>query len=124
MGKNPYWTTIPRWVRTLISILLCYYRQLPAAADKEAYEQVKNSPPSVETHPHTFAWFSLVSRFQDSVRNTWAAPAAAKGAEKKPAAKKEEPKKVEEKPAATGGDDDLDLFGDDEPSEVSLIYIQ
>lgn len=97
------------------------YRQLPTAADKEAFDKLKNSQPSVESHPHTFAWFALVSRFQEAVRNSWAAAgAAAKGGDKKPAAKKEEPKK-EEKPA--GGDDDLDLFGDDEPSEVSLEKI-
>jgi len=102
------------------------YSQLPTAADKEAFDLVKNTPPSAETHPHTFAWFSLIDRFHDSVRASWAAGAAPKGAEKKQAApaKKEEPKKEEEKPAATGGDDDLDLFGDDEPSEVSqYIYL-
>lgn len=77
---------------------------------------MKNSQPSVESHPHTFAWFALVSRFQEQVRNSWAAAAGAKGAEKKPAAKKDDVKK-EEKPAA---DDDLDLFGDEEPSEVRV----
>lgn len=77
---------------------------------------MKDSAPNVETHPHTFAWFCLVHKFADSVRNSWAAGAAAKGADKKPAAKKEEVKK-EDKPAAD--DDELDLFGDG-PSEVSL----
>lgn len=79
---------------------------------------MKDSAPNVETHPHTFAWFCLVTKFTDAVRNSWAAGAAAKGADKKPAAKKEEVKK-EEKPAAD--DDELDLFGDG-PSEVSLCF--
>lgn len=76
---------------------------------------MKDSIPSAETYPHTFAWFCLVHKFADSVRNSWAAGAAAKGAEKKPA-KKEEVKK-EDKPAAD--DDEMDLFGDG-PSEVSF----
>lgn len=87
---------------------------------------LKNTPPSVESHPHTFAWFSLVHRFTETVRASWAAGAAPKGAEKKQAApvKKEEPKKEEVKPAATADDDELDLFGDEEPSEVSqYIYL-
>jgi hypothetical protein len=95
---------------------------LPTSADKEAFEALKASPPSVETHPHTFAWFCLVSKFQDSVKSTWAAPA--KAAEKKPAAPKKEAVKEEAKPAATTAaaddDDELDLFGDG-PSEVSFL---
>jgi hypothetical protein len=100
------------------------YRQAPTAADKEAFDLLKNTPPSVESHPHTFAWFSLLGRFHESVRGSWVAAAPAKVAEKKAApAKKEEPKQEEQKPAA-GGDDDLDLFGDEEPSEVSqYIYL-
>lgn len=85
---------------------------------------LKNNVPSVESHPHTFAWFSLVSRFTDAVKATWAAPAA-KGAEKKPAAKKEAAPKEEVKPAATeaaADDDELDLFGDG-PSEVSFPFL-
>lgn len=94
------------------------FRQLPTAADKDAYELLKNNVPSVESHPHTFAWFVLTSRFTDAVRNTWAAPAA-KGGDKKAAPAKKEVAK-EEKPvaAATADDDELDLFGDG-PTEVS-----
>lgn len=79
---------------------------------------MKASVPNVETHPHTYAWFCLINKFHDSVRNSWAAGAAAKGAEKKPAAPKKEEKK-EEKPAAD--DDELDLFGEG-PSEVSCVF--
>jgi hypothetical protein len=59
--------------------------------------------------------------FEDSVRGTWGgqAPAAAKVAAK-PAAKKEEAPKVEAPVKAD--DDDMDLFGDDEPDEVSLLF--
>jgi hypothetical protein len=63
-------------------------RQLPTAADRDGFNQLKASPPSAETHPHTFAWFTLVYMFDDSVRNTWAgAQAAGKAAPQKAAAK-------------------------------------
>lgn len=92
-----------------------HFRQLPSAADKEALDLIKGNAPNVETHPHTFAWFVLVNKFHDSVKNSWAAAAPAKGA--KAAPKKEE--KKEEKPAAD--DDEMDLFGDG-PSEVRLSF--
>lgn len=83
---------------------------MPTGADTEAFEKMKNTPPSAESHPHTFAWFILVQRFHESVRASWAAPA---GKDKKGAEKKGEAKKAE-------ADDELDLFGDDEPDEVSI----
>jgi hypothetical protein len=85
---------------------------------------LKSAPPSAATHPHTFAWFTLVQRFQDSVRTTWGGAAPAKAAQK-PAAAKEEPKKEvakTEEPKAAAEEDDMDLFGDDEPDEVSLLF--
>ena len=101
---------------------LFYYSQLPTAADREAYDQVKNNVPNVATHPNTFAWFVLIHRFSDAIRNSWAGAQAApaKGGDKKAApAKKEEAPKKEEKPA----DDDLDLFGDDaEEDAVSISF--
>ena len=90
---------------------------MPTGADKDAFELVKATVPSAESHPNTFAWFVLVQRFHESVRNTWAAAAPAKGAEKKPAAKQEAQK---EEVKAAVADDEFDLFGDDEPSEVSI----
>lgn len=107
--------------KTFTLFNLNLYSQLPTGADKDAYESVKSSPPSAETHPHTFAWFVLVSRFHDSVRNSWAAAAPAKQAKAVPAkqeAKKEEPKIEEPKKEEVAGDDDLDLFGDSGPTEV------
>jgi hypothetical protein len=103
-------------------IIFFLYRQLPTAADKEAFDLVKGNAPNVETHPHTYAWFCLVSKFHDSVRTSWAAAAAPKGAKPAAAPKKEAEKpKVEAKPEATAAadDDELDLFGDG-PSEVSF----
>ena len=54
------------------------YRQQPTAVDRETFEQLKSSPPSAESHPNTFAWFTLVQRFTETVRGTWGgqAPAA------------------------------------------------
>ena len=110
--------------KNFLNPLSCNYRQLPTAAAKEAFDLMKTGVPSVESHPHTFAWYCLVDRFHESVRGSWAAAAPAKGAEKKPVAKKEEVKVVEEvKPAVVEEEDELDLFGDEEPTEVSLIYI-
>lgn len=102
------------------------YRQAPSAADRDGHAQLKANPPSAETHPHTFAWFTLVSMFDDSVRNTWAAAGAAKAAPQKAApAKKEAPKEAPVAPveaAKKADDDEMDLFGDDEPDEVSLLF--
>lgn len=101
-----------------------FYSQNPTAADKETYEQVKSSPPTAETHPNLFAWFYLVMKFTDNVRNSWAAAGGAKGGEKKAAAAapKQAEAKKEEKPKE---DDDMDLFGDDDQEEdaVSLYLI-
>ena len=92
--------------------------QQPTLADKEAFEQLKNSPPSAHSHPHTFAWFVLVRRFTDAVRNLWGGAAAggAKGGKQAPKqeAKKEAPKKVEAEeddfdPFAEGGDDEVSI---------------
>lgn len=97
-------------------------RQQPTSADREAYEQLKSTPPSAATHPNTFAWFYLVGMFTDAVRATWtgAQPAAAKGG--KPAAKVEA-KKEEPKKEAKADDDDMDLFGDDAEEDLVSFYI-
>lgn len=73
---------------------------------------MKDSVPSAESHPHTFAWYILVKRFHESVRSTWAgAGGAGKGGKPAPKqeAKKEKPKE---------DDDDFDPFGDQD--EVSI----
>lgn len=100
-----------------------HFSQLPTGADRDTFEQLKESPPSAETHPNLFAWFYLIFKFSESIRNSWggASAGAAKGGDKKAAAPKTEAKK-EEKPK---DDDDVDLFGDDDNEEdaaVSLIF--
>lgn len=97
------------------------YSQLPTAADREAFEQLKGTIPNVATYPNTFAWFVLVQRFSDAARATWAgaqgAPAA-KGGKTAAPAKKEEPAKK----AAKADDDEMDLFGDDDEDDaVSIV---
>ena len=106
-------------------IVWSVYSQQPTSADREAFEALKNTVPSVATYPNTFAWWVLISRFNDVVRNTWAGPAPAKGAEKKaaPAKKEDAPAKKEE--AATkkkDDDDDMDLFGDDDEDEAVSFF--
>ena len=83
--------------------------QSPTNADTEAFEAIKTADLNAGSHPHTFAWFCLVSKFTEAVRKTWgaAAPAkAAKGGKKAAAPKKEE-------------DDELDLFGDDNEEDIA-----
>ena len=88
--------------------------QQPTAADKEAYEALKSGTVSAETHPHVFAWFCLVFKFSDAVKNSW--PAGGAGGKDK-GGKKEGGKKggkKEDKKEAKKDDDDFDLFGDDD----------
>ena len=40
--------------------------QQPTAADREAFDAVKDSNISAETHPYAFAWFCLISKFSDA----------------------------------------------------------
>ena len=88
--------------------------QTPTSADKDAFEALsKAGMVNAETHPNTFAWFALVSKFSDKVKATWAAgggAAAEKGGKgkQKGGKGKEAPKKKEE-------DVEMDdLFGDDD----------
>lgn len=86
--------------------------QMPTAADKEAFEALsKSGMISAETHPNVFAWFTLVSKFSDAVKNTWAAggadKAGAKGGKGKAKGGKKDTKKEEK-------DDMDDLFGSDD----------
>ena len=53
---------------------------MPSNADAEAFEAVQNSNLSPATHPHTFAWFCLVSKFTPAIRGSWTAAAPAKPA--------------------------------------------
>ena len=85
--------------------------QAPTAADKDAFEAMKTASPSAETHPNVFAWFCLVWKFSDAVRNSWVAGAAASGGKGGKKGGKKEEKKVEKK------DDMDDLFGSDDEDD-------
>ena len=94
--------------------------QAPTAADKDAYEALKDgahpfktvdSSLRADTHPHAFAWFCLVSKFSDAIKGSWAAGAAAKGGKKGG--------KKDAKPTKKADDDDMDLFGDDNEEDVA-----
>jgi elongation factor 1-beta len=93
--------------------------QSPSAADKDAFEALsKAGNISAETHPNVFAWFTLVSKFSDAAKKTWAAAAAggaAKGGKGK-GGKKEAPKKEEK-------DDMDDLFGSDDDDGAAAAAI-
>ena len=54
--------------------------QQPSDEDAEAFKNMAAAP-VVDTHPNAFAWFSLVGRFTDAIRDSWtaAAPQAAAG---------------------------------------------
>merc|ERR1711907_106053 len=55
----------------------------PTSADKDAFEALsKSGMVNAETHPNTFAWFALVSKFSDKVKATWAAGGGAAAADK------------------------------------------
>jgi len=86
--------------------------QQPSQADREAIEQFAEAP-SPATHPNVFAWYCLCSKFNPTVRASWAGakPAAAPKADKK----KAEPKKEEaKKEAKAEDDDDFDPFASEE----------
>ena len=99
--------------------------QLPSGEDREAHKSL-DGVPNPDTHPNTFAWWSLVDRFTDDVKAGWkdsgAATAGGKGGKK--GGKKEE-KKEEKKPdassaAAAADDVEFDPFADTgEDDEVS-----
>ena len=95
----------------------------PTVADKDAFDQIKGGNLYAETHPHVFAWFCLVYKFSDAVKDTWpAAGAAAAGGGKQGKGKQEKQEggkgkkggKKEAAPAKTEEDLEIDdLFGDD-----------
>merc|ERR1712060_971225 len=99
----------------------------PGSADRTEFEKLDKAP-NPNSHPNAFGWYSLVTKFTDAVRGSWsgggAAPAGGKadgkadagaqeskkgGKKDKKKGKKEEPKKEEE--------DEMDLFGEDDPEE-------
>ena len=62
----------------------------PSADDREAFKSLNGAVPSPTSHPHLFAWYSIVSKYTDKVKQTWkkaggekAAAAAQSGKKKK-----------------------------------------
>ena len=98
--------------------------QQPSAEDCSEWEGLGGSAPNPDTHPNTFAWWALVSRFTDEVRKGWTGAAAAggkgKGKKEKEQKKKEEPKAAAAA-AAAADDDDFDPFaeGGEEDAEAA-----
>ena len=88
--------------------------QQPSKDDAEAFTGLNGTYPNVDSHPHAFAWFALVSRFTPAIRDSWAASAAApaKADKAKKGGKKEEPKK-----AAAAEEDEFDPFADDDEDD-------
>ena len=87
------------------------FRQTPTSADADAFKALSKETLSAETHPNLFAWFCLVSKFSDAVKNSWAEATSAKGGK---GGKKEDTKKEVKKE----DDDDMDLFGDDDEEDA------
>ena len=54
--------------------------QQPSKDDAVEFTTLAGAYPSVTTHPNAFAWFMLVSRFNEDVRGSWTAAAPAQAA--------------------------------------------
>ena len=81
-----------------------------SAADAQAFDEIKDTPPNPELQPNLFAWYALVSKFTDTIRASWTGdavnPAPAKRATTKKAEEKKPAEEEEFDPFAEGGDDD------------------
>jgi len=69
----------------------------PTSADRDAFNSL-SATPKPDVDPLAFSWFVLVSRFDESVRESWPAGApkdhmGSEKQEKKQEKKKEEPQK-------------------------------
>lgn len=80
------------------------------AADRDVFNEIKDTPPRPESHPNAYAWFAMVGKFSDAIKAKWtgdaliAAPAA--------------PKKTEAKPAAAA-EDEFDPFAEDPEADAA-----
>ena len=97
--------------------------QQASKEDNEQFVAMSSNLPNVDTHPNAFAWYALVSRFQESVRGGWAAgsaPAAAAGGKKAGKGKgAAAPKKEAAKPAAAAEEDEFDPFAEDAEADAA-----
>ena len=44
----------------------------PSLADREYFDMICEEKPDSETYPHTYAWYTIVSRFNPEMREKWA----------------------------------------------------
>lgn len=51
--------------------------QQPSKEDAEKFTAMGANAPNVETHPEAFAWYTLIGRFSQEVRDSWTAAAPA-----------------------------------------------
>ena len=96
--------------------------QSPSEADKATFDALKSGTVNAETHPHAFAWFVLVWKFTDAIRDSWKAAAAGKEKKGDDKGGKKKGGKKEEKAAAA--DDDFDLFGDDDDTPAEKVVVK
>ena len=50
--------------------------QQPSKDDADEFKKLGDTLPNVDTHPNTYAWYSLVAKFTEAVRGGWTAAAA------------------------------------------------
>ena len=85
----PKFTVNPR--HDSLEVQLANYQWLggtkQCAADAQAYEEIKATPPRAESHPATFAWYAMVGKFSDKIRASWKGDAVVPA----PVIKKSEP---------------------------------
>ena len=113
--------------------------QQPSKEDAETFASMANNAPNSDSHPESYAWWVLCSRFSEEVRGTWAAGAPAAAQQKAPeeskkadkGGKKEKKKKGVDQAAAAAGaakeskpkkaapeEEKKEVTGDDAVSEV------
>ena len=67
----------------------------PSAEDREALAALDGQQPDPVSHPHTFSWYALASKFTEQTKKTWKKaggdkPAAAAGGDKKKGGKQKQ----------------------------------
>ena len=85
-----------------------------SAADAQAYEEIKDTPPVAEHHPHTFAWFGFVAKFKPEIRAKWTGDAVVAAPKIVSAAAK-----AKDAAPAGGDEDEFDPFADEDPEEAA-----
>ena len=105
--------------------------QQPSKDDAEKFTAMGGNAPSADTHPEAYAWFTLVGRFSEEVRNSWTAAAPAqqpagkkggKGGQQQAAGGKKGGKKGgAQEPAKAAADEDNfdDLFDADPAADAA-----